>query len=111
MFEPSDRRQVLVKPFRQGVRGHGGHDGGEQELEDPPDVVVRVVGALKDERVDPTTLPCVGVDPGGLAASTKTLRADWQTVIFVAVDCRVAGLLGVTDVSAVGRMPLPGCAW
>jgi Cu+-exporting ATPase len=37
------------------------------------------------------------VDPGNLAARAETLRADGQTVMFVAVEGRAAGLLGVTD--------------
>jgi Cu+-exporting ATPase len=37
------------------------------------------------------------VDPGDLAAKAETLRSDGQTVMFVAVEGRVAGLLGVTD--------------
>lgn len=37
------------------------------------------------------------VDPGGLAEQAETLRADGQTVMFVAVDGRAAGLLGVAD--------------
>jgi Cu+-exporting ATPase len=39
----------------------------------------------------------LGVIPGDLAAEAEALRADGQTVMFVAVDGRVAGLLGVTD--------------
>jgi Cu+-exporting ATPase len=37
------------------------------------------------------------VDPGSLAAKADALRADGQTVMFIAIDGRVAGLLGVTD--------------
>src|SRR2546423_2625310 len=39
----------------------------------------------------------MGVDPGDLAARAESLRSDGQTVMFVAVDGRVAGLLGVSD--------------
>lgn len=39
----------------------------------------------------------LGVDPGDLAARAETLRGEGQTVMFVAVDGRIAGLLGVTD--------------
>jgi len=39
----------------------------------------------------------LGVIPGDLAAEAEALRGDGQTVMFVAVDGRVAGLLGVTD--------------
>ncbi|MFN2596907.1 MAG: HAD-IC family P-type ATPase, partial [Pyrinomonadaceae bacterium] len=38
-----------------------------------------------------------GVDPGELAGKAEPLRSDGQTVMFVAVDGRVAGLLGVSD--------------
>jgi P-type Cu+ transporter len=37
------------------------------------------------------------VDSGDFAARAETLRGDGQTVMFVVVDNRVAGLLGVTD--------------
>jgi Cu+-exporting ATPase len=39
----------------------------------------------------------LNVIPGDLAAEAEALRGDGQTVMFVAVDGRVAGLLGVTD--------------
>jgi P-type Cu+ transporter len=37
------------------------------------------------------------IDPGPLAERAETLRAEGQTVMFVALDGRAAGLLGVTD--------------
>ncbi len=39
----------------------------------------------------------LGVDPGSLASRAETLRADGQTVMFVVVDAKVAGLVGVAD--------------
>jgi len=49
---------LRVKTPRRAIRySHRGHHDGEQELEDPPDVVVRVVGALEDEWVDACPLP------------------------------------------------------
>jgi Cu+-exporting ATPase len=39
----------------------------------------------------------LGVDPGDLAGKAENLRGDGQTVMFVAVDGSIAGLLGVTD--------------
>jgi Cu+-exporting ATPase len=39
----------------------------------------------------------LGLDPGSLAREAERLRADGQTVMFVAVDGAVAGLLGVAD--------------
>jgi Cu+-exporting ATPase len=38
-----------------------------------------------------------GVEPGDLAAKAETLRVDGQTVMFVIIDGRIAGLLGVSD--------------
>jgi Cu+-exporting ATPase len=38
-----------------------------------------------------------GVDPGPLAERADALRRDGQTVMFVAVDGELAGLLGVSD--------------
>jgi Cu+-exporting ATPase len=37
------------------------------------------------------------IDPGGLSAKAENLRKDGQTVMFVAVDGKAAGLLGVAD--------------
>ena len=37
------------------------------------------------------------IDPGDLAAKAEELRAEGQTVMFVAVDGKAAGLLGVAD--------------
>jgi P-type Cu+ transporter len=37
------------------------------------------------------------IDPGALAGKAEELRADGQTVMFVAVDGKLAGLLGVAD--------------
>jgi Cu+-exporting ATPase len=39
----------------------------------------------------------LGVDPGGLAQKAESMRADGQTVMFVVVENKVAGLLGVAD--------------
>jgi Cu+-exporting ATPase len=39
----------------------------------------------------------LGVDPGPLAARAEELRARGQTIVFVAHEGRVAGLLGVAD--------------
>jgi Cu+-exporting ATPase len=37
------------------------------------------------------------IDPGGLTAKAEDMRKDGQTVMFVAVDGKAAGLLGVAD--------------
>jgi Cu+-exporting ATPase len=39
----------------------------------------------------------LGIDPGPLATDAEQFRADGQTVVFVTVDDKVAGLLGVAD--------------
>ena len=39
----------------------------------------------------------LSIDPGGLAAKAEALRSDGQTVMFVAIDGRPAGLVGVAD--------------
>jgi P-type Cu+ transporter len=39
----------------------------------------------------------LAIDPGDLATRADALRADGQTVMFVAIDSKPAGLLGVTD--------------
>src|SRR4030042_6273786 len=39
----------------------------------------------------------IGVNPGDLAIRAESLRKDGQTVMFVAVDGKVAGILGVAD--------------
>ena len=39
----------------------------------------------------------LGVDPGELATKAEGLRSDGQTVVFVVVDGRLAGLLGIAD--------------
>jgi Cu+-exporting ATPase len=38
-----------------------------------------------------------GIDPGDLSARAESMRRDGQTVMFVAVDGKAAGLLGVAD--------------
>jgi Cu+-exporting ATPase len=42
-------------------------------------------------------LAALGVEPGPLGARAEALRREAQTVVFVVVDGRVAGLLGVAD--------------
>jgi heavy metal translocating P-type ATPase len=39
----------------------------------------------------------LGIDPGGLSEKAEQLRSEGQTVMFVAVDGELAGLLGVAD--------------
>jgi Cu+-exporting ATPase len=42
-------------------------------------------------------LETLGIDPGGLAARAENLRTAGQTVMFVAIDGKPAGLIGVAD--------------
>jgi Cu+-exporting ATPase len=59
-----------------------------------------VTGVVEGRRVvlgNRTLLNELGIDPGPLAVRAEALRADGQGVVFVAVDGRVAGLLGVSD--------------
>jgi P-type Cu+ transporter len=44
-----------------------------------------------------TLLQDLGIDPGPLAARAEELRREGQTVVFVAIDGRPAGLLGIAD--------------
>jgi Cu+-exporting ATPase len=46
---------------------------------------------------NPAFLKELGVPPGALAAQADALRSDGQTVVFVVVDGRPAGLLGIAD--------------
>ena len=39
----------------------------------------------------------LGVDPGALAAKAETMRADGQTVMFVVVEKKIAGVVAVAD--------------
>jgi Cu+-exporting ATPase len=39
----------------------------------------------------------IGIDPGKLSAKAEQMRAEGQTVMFLAVDGEIAGLLGVAD--------------
>jgi Cu+-exporting ATPase len=39
----------------------------------------------------------LSIDPGGLTTKAENMRKDGQTVMFVAVDGKAAGLLGVAD--------------
>jgi Cu+-exporting ATPase len=59
-----------------------------------------VTGVVDDRRValgSARLLETLGIDPDALAAEAEALRADGQTVMFVAVEDRPAGLLGVAD--------------
>jgi Cu+-exporting ATPase len=59
-----------------------------------------VVGRIADREValgNPLLLAELGLDLGAAAAQAESLRRDGQTVVFLAVDGRVAGLVGVAD--------------
>ena len=46
---------------------------------------------------NPAMLEELGIDPGPLAERAEALRREGQTVVFVAIDGRPAGLLGIAD--------------
>jgi Cu+-exporting ATPase len=59
-----------------------------------------VTGSLGGREVglgNKTLLEDLGVDPGPLAAQAEDLRKQGQTAVFVVVDGRIAGLVGVAD--------------
>ncbi len=59
-----------------------------------------VVGSLGGRAValgNRTLLDDLAIDPGALAALAEDLRREGHTVVFVAIDGRAAGLLGVAD--------------
>lgn len=59
-----------------------------------------VTGVVKGRSVavgNRALLDELSIDPGALADKAENLRRDGQTVMFVAVDDKPAGLLGVTD--------------
>jgi Cu+-exporting ATPase len=59
-----------------------------------------VIGTVRGQPValgNRALLAELTIDPGALLEQAETLRRDGQTVMFVAVDGRLAGLLGVAD--------------
>jgi Cu+-exporting ATPase len=59
-----------------------------------------VTGRVDGRRValgNRALLDALGIDPGPLADRADALRAEGQTVMFVALEDRIAGLLGVAD--------------
>jgi Cu+-exporting ATPase len=79
----SERRVPLSEPFDfrsstgKGVRG----------IVDGHEIAAGTLALLED----------LGVDAGAIVPQAEALRRDGQTVMFVAVDGRPAGLLGVAD--------------
>ena len=59
-----------------------------------------VIGDIDTKRValgNRSLLESLGIDPGDLAQRAELSRAEGQTVMFVAVDGAVAGIIGVAD--------------
>lgn len=59
-----------------------------------------VVGNIEGHKIalgNLKLLDDLGIDPAGLLEKADTMRAEGQTVMFVAVDGKVIGLLGVAD--------------
>ena len=46
---------------------------------------------------NPALLRELGLDPGAVFGRAEDLRRDGQTVVFVVIDGRPAGLLGIAD--------------
>jgi len=86
--------EAIVRGARD--RGLALSDAGEFESRTGRGVVGRVDGravAIGNRAL----LAELGADPGELAERADALRAEAQTVMFLAVDGRVAGLVGVAD--------------
>lgn len=59
-----------------------------------------VIGKIEGHKIalgNHKLLDDLGIDPAGLLEKADTMRAEGQTVMFVAVDGKVVGLLGVAD--------------
>ena len=53
----------------------------------------------------------LGVEPGDLVSRSEGLRRDGQTVVFVVIDGRPAGLLGIADpIKESAPLPSKNCA-
>ena len=59
--------------------------------------VTGIVGGRKILLGNRKLLDDMGIDPGDLAERAEAMRSDGQTVMFVAVDGKAAGLVGVAD--------------
>jgi Cu+-exporting ATPase len=59
--------------------------------------VIGTIGARKVAAGNLALLQTLGIDPGELPARADALRKEGQTVMFVAVDGRAAGLIAVAD--------------
>jgi Cu+-exporting ATPase len=59
--------------------------------------VTGVVGERKIALGNLKLFQDLGIDPGGLPARADALRSEGQTVMFLGVDGRAAGLIGVAD--------------
>ncbi len=83
------------------VRGAKDRDVALQEARDFESVTGKGVRGRVDERDvalgNPAMMDALGVDDSGLRESAEALRAEGQTVMLVAVDQKLAGLLGVAD--------------
>ena len=54
-------------------------------------------GPTRSSIGNPAMLQELGIDPGPLGERAEALRRDGQTVVFVVIDGRPAGLLGIAD--------------
>jgi Cu+-exporting ATPase len=88
----------LASAIVEGARERG---AGATEAEDfEAHTGKGVTGRVEGQRValgNRALLDALDIDPGPLAERADALRAEGQTVMFVALDGRMAGLLGVAD--------------
>jgi P-type Cu+ transporter len=88
----------LAAAIQAAADTRGVHASAARDFESLPGKGVR--GRVDEHRValgNPALLRDLGVDPGTLAARAERMRADGQTIMYVVVDGRPAGLLGVSD--------------
>jgi Cu+-exporting ATPase len=88
----------LAEAIVRGAQERGMHLNETDEFESfTGQGVTGTVGERKVALGNITLLEKLGVDPGDLPHTAEAARADGQTVMFVVVDGRAAGIVGVAD--------------
>ena len=88
----------LASAIIEGARARGAETSEAKDFE--AHTGKGVTGRVDGQRValgNRALLDALAIDPGPLADRADALRAEGQTVLFVALDGRIAGLLGVAD--------------
>jgi len=88
----------LAAAIIAGARGRGIEPGHAQDFRSLPGR--GITGTVDGQAValgNAALLAELGIDPGDLGERAEAARQDGQTVMFLAVDGRAAGLLGVAD--------------